>query len=197
MVAAGLTSTYFENPYIRKILQDLEPRHRPVYQKKLLRLVRCIINESGEEVWWFFQFCSWGFISWQSHHFSQLSWITRERYLVYELSFIASQSDFWWCPLCKCSFAACVFAMITKRYNTSFGLLAISDITVRMMERTGKFFGLLKNVTSELQRLEGIGDFWYFNLPKTGKNIGAWLHKTHVNLSAKPSFIGSHVVDRA
>ena len=51
MVAAGLTSTYFENPYIRKILQDLEPRHRPVYQKKLLRLVRCIINESGEEVW--------------------------------------------------------------------------------------------------------------------------------------------------
>ena len=87
--------------------------------------------------------------------------------------------------------------MTAKHYYTSFGLLAISDTTVRMMERTGKSCSLLQNITSELQRLEGLGDFCYFDLPKTGENIGAWLHKTHINLSAKPSSIGSHVVDEA
>ena len=79
-----------------------------------------------------------------------------------------------------------VLAMTAKHYHTSFGLLAISDTTVRMMERTGESCSLLKNVTSELQRLEGLGDFCYFDLLKTGENIEAWLHKIHVNLSAKP-----------
>ena len=50
MISCGLTCTFFENQYVRKTLQDLQPRHRPVYRKKLLRLVRCVIDESGEEV---------------------------------------------------------------------------------------------------------------------------------------------------
>ena len=65
------------------------------------------------------------------------------------------------------------------------------------MRRTGESFGLLNNDTPELQRLEGLGDFCHFDLPKNGENIGTWLHRTHSKLSAQPSFIGSHIVDGA
>ena len=50
MIASGLTCKFFENPYVQHTLQSLQPHHHPVYRLKLVRLVRCIIDESGEEV---------------------------------------------------------------------------------------------------------------------------------------------------
>ena len=87
--------------------------------------------------------------------------------------------------------------MTVNHYPTKFGVLAISDTTVQRMKRTGESSGLLHNDTPKLQRLEGLGDFCQFDLPKTGENIGTWLHRTHSQLAAQPSFIGSHVVDGA
>ena len=50
MIANGLPGNFFECPYVKKTLEDLEPRHRPAYRLKLVRLIRCIIDESGAEV---------------------------------------------------------------------------------------------------------------------------------------------------
>ena len=65
------------------------------------------------------------------------------------------------------------------------------------MKKTGELKGLLTNEVPELYCLEGLGDFCQLNLPKTGENTKKWLLTTHTNLSALPSFIGSHVVDGA
>ena len=50
MISTGISCSFFENPHVRKTFHDLQPRHRPVHRKKLIRLVRCVIDESGEEV---------------------------------------------------------------------------------------------------------------------------------------------------
>ena len=50
MIVTGISGTFFENPYVRKFLSDLQPRHHPLFRKKMARVVRCIINESSEEV---------------------------------------------------------------------------------------------------------------------------------------------------
>ena len=50
MIANGLPGNFFECPYVKKTLEDLEPRHRPAYRLKLVRLIRCIIDKSGAEV---------------------------------------------------------------------------------------------------------------------------------------------------
>ena len=50
MISAGLTCTFFENTYVRSALQSIQPRYRPLYRKKLMRLVRCYADESTAEV---------------------------------------------------------------------------------------------------------------------------------------------------
>ena len=50
MISAGLTCTFFENTYVKSALQQLQPRHRPLYRLKLIRLVRCFADESTSEV---------------------------------------------------------------------------------------------------------------------------------------------------
>ena len=50
MIVTGISGTFFENPYVRQLLHDLQPRHRPVFRKKMAQLVRCAIDESAEEV---------------------------------------------------------------------------------------------------------------------------------------------------
>ena len=41
---------FFTNPYVKDLLCHLEPRHCPVYRKKLTRIVWCIMDVSQSEV---------------------------------------------------------------------------------------------------------------------------------------------------
>ena len=50
MIVTGISGRFFENPYVRQLLHDLQPRHRPLFRKKMAQLVRCAIDESAEEV---------------------------------------------------------------------------------------------------------------------------------------------------
>ena len=50
MISTGVLYTFFENPYVRKTLSDLEPRHRPAHREKFCRVIRCAVDQSDEEV---------------------------------------------------------------------------------------------------------------------------------------------------
>ena len=46
----GVATTFFENPYVRELMARLEPRHKPVYRRKLGRLIMVIDEVVREEV---------------------------------------------------------------------------------------------------------------------------------------------------
>ena len=50
LASTGIGASFFQNPYVRDYLQQLNPRHRPLYRLKLLRLARCLIDTTGNEV---------------------------------------------------------------------------------------------------------------------------------------------------
>lgn len=50
IISTGSALSFFENPFVRDWLNSLEPRHRPIYRKKLARLIRCIIDITTKEV---------------------------------------------------------------------------------------------------------------------------------------------------
>ena len=50
LASTGIGVSFFQNPYVRDYLQGLQPRHRPVYRLKLVRIIRCIIDVSQSEV---------------------------------------------------------------------------------------------------------------------------------------------------
>ena len=50
IVCTGSPMSFFENPYVKDMLTGLSPRHRPVYRKKLTKLLRCVADVSQKEV---------------------------------------------------------------------------------------------------------------------------------------------------
>ena len=49
-ISTGCTISFFDNPYVRDLLSGLNPRHRPVYRLKLVRLQRCCNDVLQKEV---------------------------------------------------------------------------------------------------------------------------------------------------
>jgi len=110
---------------------------------------------------------------------------------------VSSQSDFWWCHDQKAAFGGCGLGLMAKHYNTKFGCLAISDTTVKSMQKSCQADEIIYSTASELRRLLILGDFRKFDEPKTGENIGKWIETNHADLYCEPGYVISHVVDHA
>ena len=50
LASSGIGASFFQTPYVLDYLQTLQSRHRPIYRLKLVRLIRCIIDTSQNEV---------------------------------------------------------------------------------------------------------------------------------------------------
>lgn len=50
VINAGTPLSFFANPYVKDLLNGLNPRHRPVYRKKLTKLLRCVSDTLQQEV---------------------------------------------------------------------------------------------------------------------------------------------------
>ena len=121
-----------------------------------------------------------------------------ELFLKFNNSFVASTSDFWWDPNRQMSFGGSIANIMVNHYRFKNGLcLAMPDATMRMLASTAKTSDMLRGTTPVVKRCQALLDFYHFNKPKNGENIGAWLNDIHADVGCKPSYIGSHVVDGA
>ena len=77
IVTTGVPTSFFINYHVRQWLSQLNPKHRPIYREKLLRLL-CVINFVLKK---------------------EINLFMDELYLEYQSSFVASTSDFWWDPV--------------------------------------------------------------------------------------------------
>ena len=50
ILSTGCPMSFFSNPFVKDWLRHLDPKHRPVYRLKLLRIIRCIIDVLQNEV---------------------------------------------------------------------------------------------------------------------------------------------------
>ncbi len=50
ILATGCPMSFFNNPFVKDWLCQLDPKHRPVYRLKLLRIISCINNVLINEV---------------------------------------------------------------------------------------------------------------------------------------------------
>ena len=124
-----------------------------------------------------------------------------ECYLRYGDSFVASTSDFWWDRVRKASFGACIGNFMAHQYRMKSGIdLFMSDATLNSLSSDDDPRGWerhLRSKASSLGRCQTLLDFVLFDKPHTGEEVGAWLDHAHGRVQCKPSFIGSHVVDKA
>ena len=77
------------------MLQVIYPRNQPLYQEKLLHLMRIIVLILNKEI----------------------SIFMGESYLKYKGLFVDFTSDFWWDPTHKKSFGACIYSFMEDRYT--------------------------------------------------------------------------------
>ena len=50
ILSTGCPMSFFNNPFVKEWLRHLDPKHRPVYRLKLLRIIRCINDVLNNEV---------------------------------------------------------------------------------------------------------------------------------------------------
>ena len=50
ILSTGCPMSFFGNPFVKSWLSRLNPKHRPVYRLKLLRIIRCINDVLTNEV---------------------------------------------------------------------------------------------------------------------------------------------------
>jgi hypothetical protein len=50
ITSTGIITSFFDNPYVRDMLHALNERHRPIYQKKLPRVLVCVNDVLKDEV---------------------------------------------------------------------------------------------------------------------------------------------------
>jgi hypothetical protein len=48
--STGISTSFFNNSFVRDYIKALEPRHRLVYRLKLVRIIRCIMDTLQDEV---------------------------------------------------------------------------------------------------------------------------------------------------
>ena len=95
VISTGSTVSFFSNPYVRDWLGKLEPKHRPLYRVKFLRILRVI----------------------QFVLNSEIGLMLMECFLRYGDSIVASTSDFWGDSVRKASFGAytCIRTFMAKQ----------------------------------------------------------------------------------
>ena len=175
VVSSGLGTGFFQNPHVRDMLKRLNPRHRPMYPLKFLRLLRVICYVLNEEI----------------------MLLVKEAYLEYHSGFISSTSDFWWNPVTKASYGACIASMMANRYLMANGMsLYVSSTTLESIKGDLNILDSVSPVP-KLTRGKILLDFVNFDDKKSGVNVGTWLSDIHGDLSIKPSYMGTHVVDGA
>jgi hypothetical protein len=174
IISTGCTITFVQNPHVVDWLRELNPAHRPVYRTKFLRILRVILYILNKEI----------------------SLMMKELYLLYSEGFVASTSDFWWHPVMKQSFGACIANFMANKYSFKNGLnLFMSDTTFNSL--TEDALRQMKNKVPKLDRCQALCDFVLYDLQHTGLSIGHWLEDAHRSIGCNPSYIGSHVVDGA
>lgn len=50
ILSTGSPMCFFSNPFVKEWLKRLDPKHRPVYRVKLLRIIRCVVDVLQNEV---------------------------------------------------------------------------------------------------------------------------------------------------
>ena len=157
------------------MLKRLSTRHRPMYPLKFLRLLRVICYVLNEEI----------------------TLLVKEAYLEYHSGFISSTSDFWWNPVTKSSYGACIASMMTHRYLMANGMsLFMSSTTFKSIKGDLKILSSI-SPAPQLARAKILLDFVDFDEKKSGANVGAWLSDIHSAVSIEPPYMGTHVVDGA
>ena len=171
IVDTGVPTSFFSNPYVKKLLQKLNDQHRPIYWLKTMRMIWCICDVLSEDIYIFMM----------------------EGFLAYSQSFVSSTSNFWWDPVRKKSFGASIANFMATRYEfRDSRCLFISNATRKTMDTSELAY--MKGV---LDRCQALLDFKHFTKPHTGEHIGAWLKYIHHSVGCKPPFIGGHTVDGA
>ena len=175
IISSGLGTGFFQNPHVIELLRGLNKRHRPLYHRKMLRLLRVVVYTLNEEI----------------------SLIIREAYLIYNSGFVSSMSDFWWHPGKKMSFGACIACVMAHRYPFKNGLsLFVSQATYGLIKGDTSILKSSDPVPKYC-RAQMLLDFVAFDEKKNAENIGAWLTDCHAAVKCKPSYISSHIVDGA
>ena len=125
IILTGSTLFFFENLYVCDWLNSLEPRHHPIYRKKLVQLICCIIDITTKEV--SIYKCKRNcqttnanrLINPHTSHcyFLQMFQIITELFLECCNSFTYSNSDYWWEGCWKINFAAAVGNFMPMHYK--------------------------------------------------------------------------------
>ena len=196
--STGISTSFFDNPYVKSLLQGLNPQHRPVYRMKLAKIILVIHEVLTTEVSVCFELLALIVLvpSLNIYFLFQIQLIVTDQFLQYTECFIASTSDFWWHPVWQQSYAATIANMMAKGYTMKTGMfLAMSNTTHKKVLKESP--GILRSVKPTVHRLQALMDFCKWSLPKTGGNIGIWLDIAHKLVGIEPSYVGSHVVDGA
>ena len=196
--STGISASFYDNPYVKSLLQGLNPRHRPVYRAKLAKIIFVVHEVLTAEVCYMFTFICIDFFtpSLNLCFLLQIQLIVTGLFLIFTESFIASTSDFWWHPVWQQSFAASIANMMANGYTMSNGMfLAMSPSTFKKVQTECP--NVLRSTKPTVHRLQALMDFCKWTLPKTGANIGIWLDVAHKLVAIEPSYVGSHTVDGA
>ena len=127
----------------------------------------------------------------------EISIMMSEMYLAFGECFVSSTSDFWWNPVVKKSFAACIANFMSHKYLFKNGLSLFMSTTTFNSLSDGDVRHLLRSRVSTLDRCQALADMVLFDRSHTGEEIGSWLEDGHRSIGCDPSYICSHVVDGA
>ena len=203
MVAStGVPNSFFENVFVKDYLANLEPRHRAIYRRTLLRLLRVFVDCQNKEVsnrytvlsftLLFYFTCTAPLIIFQIGVFCT------ENHLQYGYGCGSSNSDFWKDPGRMEPFGAVCINTIAKRYIFKNGLeMAISDTTFNEMAKHGEIGLHLRSTNPLFGRTTFLGDFARVDGKKTAEKLAEFIIASHTKVNWKMSCIISHVVDSA
>eukprot|EP00956_Cyclotella_meneghiniana_P030727 scaffold78248_cov106-Cyclotella_meneghiniana.AAC.1 len=177
VISTGSPISFFANPFVIEWLQKIEPRHRPLYRVKFLRLLRVIQFVLNLEI----------------------SLMLKEAYLRYGGQIVASTSDFWWDNVRKASFGACIGNFMAKQYRLRNGIdTFMSDVTLSSLSNSSNPRGwetVLRSIKATIARCQALFDVVLFDKAHTGEEVGAWLYDIHERVGCEPYMQGSQVVD--
>ncbi len=181
IASSGVCTSFFDNPYVRNMLLALNERHRPIYRKKLARVLICVNDVLKDEVSTVYMHdvschCessnSMVLLCMNLFHV-QIKLIVTELYLNYMRSFFASTSDFWAQPILKRSFGGCIASMMANGYyfhNRVF--LAVSDTTMRIMNVTNDSHKVFLHKDPIIHCFQALLSFIHWDSVKSGQLIG-------------------------
>ena len=111
-----------------------------------------------------------------------------ELFLEYQSSFVASTSDFWWDPVRKVSFAACIGNFMAKSYPLYDGTRIFVLDTTMKLKMKNNCVDEFRSISPKLERCQALIDFTLFDLEHNGHNIGRWLEDAHKLVGCLPGY---------